>query len=322
MGKARPQKERPLANQRRGVIRAAGGVVWRPTSKHPQDEGAVEIALIHRPRYDDWSIPKGKLAPGESDLEGAVREVLEETGLRVRVGRPLGEVRYMKSSPTGDSRPKVVRYWAMQADSGAFSPNREVDQLRWVTPAEAEGLLTHDHDRDVLARFIRGPALYGAVLLVRHATAGSRAAWSEDDRARPLDEQGWFQAQELVRSLSRFEVDEIIAADFLRCVQTVQPLSEAIGVPIREESLFSEKGYPAHEDEAEHLLRKLGERLETAVVCSQGDVIPDLLDRISQRDQVDLPHPAAIKKGGFCALTFDGPRLFSSEYFPPPKQLD
>lgn len=228
----------------------------------------------------------------------------------------------MKSAPTGDSRPKVVRYWAMQADSGAFTPNREVDQLRWVSPAEAQTLLTHDHDRDVLERFIRGPALYGAVLLVRHASAGSSADWSGDDRQRPLDEQGWFQAQELVRSLSRFDVDEIISADFLRCVQTVQPLSEAIGVPIREESLFSESGYPAHEDEAEHLLRKLGERLETAVVCSQGNVIPDLLARIGDRDQVDIPHPSTIKKSGFCALTFDGPRLFSSEYFPPPKQAD
>lgn len=304
------------------MIRAAGGVVWRSVDQDSPEEDSVEIAIIHRPRYDDWSIPKGKLAPGESDLEGALREVLEETGFRVRVGRPLGEVRYMKSGPGGESRPKVVRYWAMQADSGTFTPNREVDLLRWLSPAEAQTLLTHDHDRDVLERFIRGPALYGAVLLVRHASAGSRGAWPGDDRNRPLDEQGWFQAQELVRSLSRFDVDEIISADFLRCIQTVQPLSEAIGVPIREESLFSEKGYPAHEDEAEHLLRKLGERLETAVVCSQGDVIPDLLGRISERDQVDLAHPAAIKKGGFCALTFDGPRLFSSEYFSPPKQTD
>lgn len=301
------------------MIRAAGGVLWRPLEQPDPNKNSVEIALIHRPRYDDWSIPKGKLAPGESDIEGAVREVLEETGFRVRLGRPLGEVRYMKASPTGEARPKVVRYWAMQADSGGFSPNREVDELRWVSPAEAEELLTHDHDRDVLERFIRGPALYGAVLLVRHASAGSRSAWHGDDRERPLDDTGWFQAQELVRTLSRFEVDEIISADFLRCVQTVQPLSEAIGVPIVQESLFSEAGYPAHEDEAEHLLRKLGERLETAVVCSQGDVIPDLLERIAERDQVDLSHPSSIKKGGFCALTFDGPRLFSSEYFPPPK---
>lgn len=305
--------------QRRRLIRAAGGLLWRARAAPGTSPNGIEVALIHRPRYDDWSIPKGKLAPGESDLEGAVREVLEETGYRVRIGRPLGEVRYMKTSSGGEARPKVVRYWAMQAEGGSFSPNREVDELRWLSPAEAQSLLTHDHDHDVLERFIRGPALYGSVLLVRHASAGNRSTWEGDDRERPLDEAGWFQAQELVRTLSRFDVDEIISADFTRCRQTVQPLSEAIGVPIQDEPLFSEKGYPAHEDEAEHLLRKIGERLETTVVCSQGDVIPDLLGRIGERDQVALTHPAAIKKGGFCALTFDGSRLFSSEYFPPPK---
>lgn len=318
MAKDRPTKE-PLLAQRRQVIRAAGGLLWRPLAGARPPLTSIEIALIHRPRYDDWSIPKGKLAPGESDLEGAVREVLEETGFRVRIGRPLGEVRYMKTSAGGETRPKVVRYWAMQADGGSFTPNREVDELRWVSPAQAQSLLTHDHDHDLLERFIRGPALYGSVLLVRHASAGSRSAWSGDDRKRPLDELGWFQAQELVRTLSRFNVDEIMSADFTRCRQTVEPLSDAIGIPIVEEPLFSEKGYPAHEDEAEHLLRKLGERLETVVICSQGDVIPDLLTRLSERDQVALTHPPAIKKGGFCALTFDGSRLFSSEYFPPAK---
>lgn len=315
MGKARPRKE-PFLARHQQVIRAAGGVLWRAAS---QVAGAgVEIAVIHRPRYDDWSFPKGKLAPGESDIQGAVREVLEETGYRVRLGRPLGEVRYMK--PThGAARPKVVRYWAMQADGGGFSPNREVDELRWVSLAEAADLLSHEHDLDVLQRFVKGPALSGSVLIVRHATAGNRSDWTGDDRDRPLDDLGWFQAEDLVRTLSRYDVDEIVSADFVRCLQTVQPLSRSIGVPVREEPLFSETGYPAHEDEAEHLLRKLGERLETAVVCSQGDVIPDLLERMSTRDHVDLGHPTSIKKGGFCALTFDGPRLFSSEYFAPPK---
>lgn len=318
MGKAGAKKASLLV-RRQQVIRAAGGVLWR--SGTPAESAGVEVAVIHRPRYDDWSFPKGKLAPGESDLQGAVREVLEETGFRVRVGRPLGEVRYMKTAH-GTSRPKVVRYWAMQADGGGFSANREVDELRWVTFAQAADLLTHEHDLDVLQRFVKGPSLSGSVLIVRHASAGSRSDWSADDRDRPLDELGWFQAEELVRSLSRYDVDEIISADFVRCLQTVQPLSRSIGVPVREECLFSEKGYPAHEDEAEHLLRKLGERLETAVVCSQGDVIPDLLERMSARDNVDLGHSTSIKKGGFCALTFDGPRLFSSEYFPPPKHAD
>jgi len=298
------------------TIRAAGGVLWRPVTGAP--EGAnIEVALIHRPRYDDWSLPKGKLAPGENEIEGAVREVLEETGYRVRVGRPLGEVRYMKTSGSG-SRPKVVRYWAMQADGGGFTPNREVDELRWMTLDEAGKALTHPHDEKVLDRFVRGPVLSGAVLLVRHARAGERVEWKGDDRARPLDETGRAQAEELVRPLSRFDVDDIISADFVRCVQTVQPLAEAIGATVKEEELFSEIGYPAHEDEALHYVRKLGESLSTTVVCSQGDVIPDLLHRLASADHVDLPEPFECKKGGFMALTFDGPRLFSVEYFSPP----
>jgi 8-oxo-dGTP diphosphatase len=295
-------------------IRAAGGVLWRPTS---DNDGPVEVAVIHRPRYDDWSLPKGKLAPGEATIDGAVREVLEETGFRVRVGRPLGEVRYTKSSG-GSVRPKVVRYWAMEAEGGSFSPSREVDELRWLDIDSARKLLTRELDVKVLDRFVRGPKLSGYVLLLRHGRAGERSNWEGDDRRRPLDELGMRQAEELVRPLSRFEVEEIISADFDRCVQTVLPLSEAIGVPIREEELFSELGYPAHEEEAIHLVRKLGESLSTTVVCSQGDVIPDLLQRLAEVDHVDLPENFHVKKAGVCVLTFDGPRLFETEFFPPP----
>lgn len=291
-------------------------MLWRPKTE-ATGEQSVEVAVIHRPRYDDWSFPKGKLSPGEAEIEAAVREVLEETGSRVRVGRPLGEVRYLKTS--GDvTRPKVVRYWSMQADGGAFTPSREVDELRWLDLASARALLTRQSDLNVLDRFVRGPALSGTVLLVRHARAGQRSKWQGDDRRRPLDEVGFRQAEDLVRPLSRFEVDEIISADFDRCVQTVQPLSDAIGVPIKREELFSELGYPAHEEGAIHLLRKLGESLRTTVICSQGDVIPDLLERVSSTDHVDLPDPLPLKKASACALIFDGPRLFSVEYFPPP----
>lgn len=297
-------------------IRAAGGVVWRQVEDSNNGDPRVEIAVIHRPRYDDWSIPKGKLAIGESDIEGAIREVFEETGYRVKLGRPLGKVTYQKT--TGQiTRPKVVRYWAMQADSGSFSPTREVDELRWLRPGEAEKILTHDHDRDVLERFVRGPILTGNVLLVRHALAGSRSEWTSDDKLRPLTETGWAQAEELVRLLSRFEVQTIVSADFIRCKQTVQPLAEAIGLTITEEPLFSELGYPGHEPEAVDVFRDLGASLDTAVVCSQGEVIPDLLGQLAAEDHVDLPD-APGKKGSVWALNFEGRRLFSAEYFPPP----
>ena len=297
------------------VIRAAGGVVWRPATDDSGEEG-VEIAVIHRPRYDDWSMPKGKLAPGESDIEGAIREVFEETGYRVKVGRPLGKVRYLKQTGT-QTRPKVVKYWAMQAENGSFSSNREVDELRWMSLSEATDILTHDHDRDVLERFVRGPIMTGCVLLVRHAMAGSSSDWVGADKTRPLDETGWAQAEELVRLLSRFEVETIISADFLRCTQTVEPLASAIGLVIKEDELFSELGYPTQEHETLNRVRDLGASLDTTVVCSQGDVIPDLLERLAMEDHVDLPD-GATKKGSAWALNFEGRKLFSAEYFPPP----
>ena len=299
------------------TIRAAGGVVWRPVDGPGGDEG-VEVALIHRPRYDDWSIPKGKLAPGESEVEGAIREVLEETGHRVRVGRPLGEARYLKTS-NGVTRPKVVRYWAMRADGGSFSPSREVDELRWMSPAEAAELVTRDHDRDLLERFVRGPTITASVLVVRHASAGDSSKWKGDDRLRPLDDRGQLEADELVRLLSRFDVQDILSADYARCLQTVAPLSESIRVPIREKQCFAEDGYPGRQEKAERLLRKYGTAGTVAVVCSQGEVIKDLIPRLAARDAVDLHPNFEAAKGSVWALNFDGRNLYSAEYFPPPK---
>ena len=153
-------------------IRAAGGVVWRRVDGIDGESG-VEVAVIHRPRYGDWSLPKGKVSAGESDLEGAVREVLEETGFHVRVGRGLGETRYVKSGG-GGMRPKVVRWWAMQAEEGTFSATHEVDELRWLSLAEAADQVSRDTDRDVLERFARGTAPTRTVLLVRHGIGRER----------------------------------------------------------------------------------------------------------------------------------------------------
>ena len=128
-------------------VRAAGGVVVR---RGP--EGEPRLAVIHRPRYRDWSLPKGKLDPGETWEQAALREVDEETGLRGRLGEELPPVSYTDDK----GRSKLVRYWLMEADAdGAFRPNDEVDELRWVTEEEARGLLTHDRDRDLVAEAMR-----------------------------------------------------------------------------------------------------------------------------------------------------------------------
>ncbi|MGI8998214.1 MAG: NUDIX hydrolase [Candidatus Limnocylindria bacterium] len=301
------------------TIRAAGGVVWR-RSDAGADGAGVEVALVHRPRYDDWSLPKGKLGPGEPEVEGAVREVLEETGYHVRVGRPLGETRYDKVLGK-IARPKVVRWWAMQATTGTFTPTREVDDLRWSPLSEAEQMLTRDTDRDLLRRFAQGPAPTRTMLLVRHASAGSRSKWSGEDRDRPLDDCGQAQADELVRLLARFDVGTIVSADNARCIDTVAPFAEALGVPVQEEPILSEICYPGREEEAAALMRSTDPDRD-AVACSQGDVIPDLIGRILKADDLDRPESMVAAKGSVWALTFSADRLLNVEYFPPPRPVE
>ena len=127
-------------------VRAAGGVVWR------ESDGGPEVAVVHRPRYDDWSLPKGKLRPGEDWLAGALREVEEETGLRAEPGEELEPARY----PDRKGRDKLVRWWKMRALDGDFQPNDEVDELRWLAPSEAIELLDYDHDQRLVAQVADG----------------------------------------------------------------------------------------------------------------------------------------------------------------------
>jgi 8-oxo-dGTP diphosphatase len=122
-------------------VEAAGGVLVRPR------EDRYELCLVHRPRYNDWTLPKGKLDPGETFEEAALREVEEETGLRCELGRELQSTHYVD----GKGRPKIVRYWLMEVVDGEFQPNDEVDELRWMTPYEAVQALTYERDRELVA---------------------------------------------------------------------------------------------------------------------------------------------------------------------------
>lgn len=125
------------------LVQAAGGVVVRRL-----EDGVLVVALIHRPNYRDWSLPKGKLIPGESHKEAALREVQEETGLNCKLGRDLGDVRYRDRR----GRPKTVRYWVMHPVGGEFRANDEVDEVRWLTIPDALDLLTYPRDRQFLER--------------------------------------------------------------------------------------------------------------------------------------------------------------------------
>ena len=167
----------PAAKPMGGNLRvlAAGAVLWQP-----DESGDPQIALIHRPRYDDWSLPKGKLDRGETEPVAAVREIFEETGQHAVLGRRLVNIDYL--IPGGS---KIVHYWAARGQGGEFVPSKEVDQLQWLPIAEATRQLTYPHDRKVLRRFAKKAVDTQTVLIVRHATAGRKAHYRGDDRERP-----------------------------------------------------------------------------------------------------------------------------------------
>jgi 8-oxo-(d)GTP phosphatase len=207
----------------------------------------------------------------------------------------------------------------MEADAGAFTPHDEVDEVRWLSLEEARRVVTHPTDREILGRFASQPLATGLVLLVRHGSAGQRSKWKGDDRKRPLDARGWEQAHGLARTLGRFEVSRVLSADFVRCVQTVEPLADRAGLRVEEEPLLSEHGFPGNEDKAVDLLRSLGAEDGSVVACSQGDVIPELLHLLASRDRVPLTDDFQFPKGSVWVLCFARGKLCGLEFFPPPE---
>ena len=167
----------------------------------------------------------------------------------------------------------------------------------------------------------RRPVRTGTVLLVRHASAGDRDKWKGDDRMRPLDETGSDQADELVRLLSRFDVQRLVSADYLRCVQTLQPAADSSGVEIEEQPLLSEEGFPGHEQEAVRAIRELGDHEQAVAVCSQRAVVPEIVERLAKEDGVELPDPQRSKKASVWALSFDDGRLGRGGVLPSARRL-
>jgi 8-oxo-(d)GTP phosphatase len=300
-----------------GTVTAAGAVVWRPDARDPSGR-TVEIALVHRPRYDDWSLPKGKLERGETVRVAAVREVAEETGFRVVLGRRLGSSRYQVTNP--EPAQKVVDYYAARAVDGRFEPGNEVDGLRWVSPAAALEMVSYPRDEPILTAFTALPHDTTTLLLVRHAKAGSRAEWQGADEKRPLSANGRHQLPGITVLGALYGASRVHAAPLVRCVDTVRGVAEPLGTPVVPEPLLSEKGYAGNEDAAVARLLALAAAGGTAVVCSQGGVIPDLVSRVAGAAGVVLGSVKS-RKGSVWALFFvpgDGAHLIAADYIAKP----
>ncbi|GAC66314.1 NUDIX hydrolase [Gordonia soli] len=291
------------------TVWAAGGVLWRPG-----DDGRVEVGLVHRPRYDDWTLPKGKADPGETMVDTAVRELREETGYDVRLGRHLRDVAYDLPNSTR----KRVRYWSARAVAGQFHSNHEVDELRWLSVADADTALSYRLDKKILREFDRLPADLDTLLVVRHAKAGRRSRYRGDDRLRPLDRDGRRQAEALVPLLSAFGAQTLYAADRVRCRDTLEPLRRALDVDIIPEPDLSEEAYAADPTMAHRRIRRIAEQSDTvAAVCSQGKVIPPLMRWWSDHDGLRLPS-ARNRKGSVWVVSLHEGRLVAADHIDSP----
>ena len=316
------------------AVRAAGAVLWRPSRKH-----GIRIALVHRPRYNDWSLPKGKADSGESAPVTAWREVWEETGFRSVLGRALTTVSYAVAGG-----PKTVQYFAARATTGAFAANKEVDKLEWLPAGAARSRMTYEFDKAVLDTFgLERPDLSG-VLLVRHARAGHRESWDGDDTLRPLDTKGRKQAQALVAELMPFGPGAVHSAPAERCRATVAPLARSLGQTVEIEPLLAEDSYRDDPAAARRRLVELAdseavsplgaapsrpsgsapveatppaEIPSTVVACSQGGVIPGVVKSLAGRSDVPVPR-IGTPKGAFWFLSFEGRRLVQADAYPSP----
>ena len=287
------------------MIRAAGALLWRENS-HLE----IEIALIHRPRYGDWSLPKGKVDDGETTLQCAYREVFEETGVKAQFTRELGSVEYQES---GDL--KRVKYWAAKAPlfDQHFTVNEEVDEIRWLTPADAAALATHDSDKSIIENFMSLEPRTDTLIILRHTKALERGDWDDLDSKRTLDEKGLQQSENLITHLAPFAIDEIYSSDYLRCVQTVTPLAAARKLKITEIPNLNEETFDIDPERSISFANAVKQDEKNILICSHNPVIPTMLrgilnTKLKNKDLIKLePGDAWIVhrvRGEIVALDF------------------
>ena len=250
-----------------GDVLAAGAVVIRKDA----------VLLVHRPRYGDWSFPKGKLDRGELAPVAGVREVLEETGVRIRLGTPLKPQRY----PNG-GRMKTVSYWHGRVvgdpSVDGYVVNDEIDQVEWVPLRKAKRRLSYTFDQATLAEALETEWRTRALVVVRHAHARARKSWRKDDRLRPLLAEGKRDAAKLVPLLSAYGPTRLVTSSSVRCAQTLVPYAEASGWPLEETDGLSQEDATA--ESVLEIVEDLLHGKECAAICTHRPVLPTVLDAL------------------------------------------
>jgi 8-oxo-dGTP diphosphatase len=263
-----------------GAIYAAGAVCWRVV------DGKVIVLVIHRTRYGDVTLPKGKVDPGETLPQTAVREIEEETGLKVALGVPLGVSDY----PLASGRNKIVHYWSAEVTDEAiakstFLPNSEVAALEWVTIKKARSYLTYERDVEILETFAKladeGVTSTFAIIALRHGKAVAPSSWSGPDATRPLTERGVQQAATNVATIEAWRPRTILTSPAVRCVATVAPLAATTGIRPKQKPHLSQDAYEAGSANVREVVGKRVRARKTAVLCSHGPVLPEILREVA-----------------------------------------
>lgn len=293
---ARP---RPTPPGRR-VVRAAGALVWRlsedastyPGTQTPRQRGDIEVLLVHRPKYDDWSWPKGKMERGESLRACATREVEEETAVAARLEAPLSTQRYQ----LGTNATKEVYYWAARAqlEECALSarapvqpaPTSEIDRARWVKPNKALHLLTRRGDRrllsELLTRLDERQLDTRTLVVLRHAKAVKRAEWKQGEAARPLARQGVHQVGQLTGILSAYGVANLVSSPWRRCLATVGPYASLTGANMSVRSELTETAAGEDPDGFRSLIATLVHQATApTLLCVHRPTLPPLLGQLA-----------------------------------------
>lgn len=267
------------------MIRAAGALLWRENG-----DRKIEIALIHRPKYDDWTLPKGKIEDGESALQCAFRELVEETGIRASFTRQLGTVDYEESGQS-----KRVIFWAAQCaqDASAFIANDEVDQMRWLSVEEAVTAATYESDREIIENFNSQEHHTDTLIILRHTKALERGDWDDEDSLRTLSEVGLDQAQFLINHLKPFAINEIYTSNYTRCVQTVTPIAHARGLAMTQVPSLNEATFEEDPLRSISFANALKQDQKNILICSHNPVIPTMLrgilnTKLKKRDLIKL----------------------------------
>jgi len=260
------------------AISAAGAVVWR---KHK--DNFTEVAIIHRPKYDDWSFPKGKLEVGESLIACAHREVLEETNLQTEFGPHLGQVEYF----TPDGLKKVTYWSAKVIAEKPFRTNTEVDQLKWIPITKVIEVLTNETDKEIFDKFVKVKFNSKPFILLRHAKAITRDEWQGEDDDRPLSSSGQNQAMRLLSTYQVFNIDQIHSSDAVRCYDTVKSMAKGLDIKLEVSSKLSENTYKKDKEKAFDYVSELIKEDKSILICSHNPILPKMLNKLTKKSEIE-----------------------------------